>query len=68
VVVDFKIKRDGNIANFRIKQSSGDNRMDDAARNAVAAAAPFSPLPPGKEKTVDIDFTLDYNVHRDKDN
>ena len=66
-VVLFKILRSGALSSVRIDKSSGNNDMDRAALQAVASSAPFCPLPPGKEANVDIQFTLDYNVHTDQD-
>jgi TonB family protein len=62
VVLSFKISRDGGVSSIGVVRSSGNDAMDRAGINAVASAAPFPPLPPGQEKSVDIEFTLDYNV------
>lgn len=41
----FVIKRDGTTENFRIKESSGHDILDEAAQRAIERAAPF-PRPP----------------------
>jgi TonB family protein len=63
VVALFKIAKNGNLLNFKILTSSGDKKTDKAAKKAVEKTAPFTPLPDGfKEKSIDIQFTFDYNV------
>jgi TonB family protein len=64
VVVIFKIHRDGSVEAFRIKQSSGNSEVDAAARKAVEDASPLDPLPPGKDDSVDIQYSFDYNVFK----
>lgn len=63
VVALFKIEKSGKLLETKIKKSSGDTDMDNAAIKAVYDTAPFEPLP--KEftgKSIDIQFTFDYNV------
>jgi TonB family protein len=63
VVVVFKIARDGQLLELRIKASSGIPSSDRAAKSAVELASPFRQLPPEyKGNDVDIEFTFDYNV------
>ncbi len=57
VHVEFKIGRDGNIHDLRIKDSCKDPEYDQAALDAVAASAPFKPIPP--ELTID-EFPVSY--------
>jgi TonB family protein len=63
VVLLFKIAKDGRLLSCRVFKSSGLKNADDAAINAVHAAAPFRSLPPNyKGDNIDIQFTFDYNV------
>lgn len=62
VIVTFTIHKDGEPSNVRIFHSSGDHLSDEAAIRAVEHAAPFRPLPPGSESTIDVQFTFDYNL------
>ena len=63
VVLLFKIAKDGRLLSCRVFKSSGLKNADDAAINAVHAAAPFRALPPNyKGDNIDIQFTFDYNV------
>lgn len=63
VTVLFKVDRQGHISNLKVTPS-GDEELDKSAREAVIAAAPFAKLPAeSKEKSVDIQFTFDYNVY-----
>ena len=61
----FKVNNNGDLLKYNISQSSGDTETDEAAINALKSSAPFKPFPKEfKEKTVDIQFTFDYNVHK----
>lgn len=63
VILLFSIARDGRLLNVSIHKSSGLPAADKAAIDAVKLTAPFRPLPPEfKGKSVDIQFTFDYNV------
>ncbi len=63
VVLLFKIARDGRLLSVRVFKSSGIPSADRAALNAVELTAPFRPLPAEfKGKSIDIQFTFDYNV------
>lgn len=63
VVLLFTIARDGRLLGVSVSKSSGLQSADRAALNAVKLTAPFRPLPPEyREKSVDIQFTFDYNV------
>ncbi|MFQ5657629.1 MAG: TonB family protein [Candidatus Methylomirabilales bacterium] len=46
LVLFFSIDRDGELARLEISQSSGVSILDEAAVEAVKAAAPYSPFPP----------------------
>lgn len=45
LTMDVSIKADGSIQNIRIRKSSGNPALDDAAKNIVKMSAPFAPLP-----------------------
>jgi TonB family protein len=62
IKVSFTVLSDGTLTNLKLVQASADQSANQAALQAVSAAAPFDPLPPGSAPTVDIDFTFDYNV------
>ena len=64
VILLMKIAKDGKLLAASIFQSSGNKAYDDAALAAVYNAQPFKPLPEGfKGWSIDIQFTLDYNVY-----
>lgn len=63
VVIGFVIQRDGRLDDIRVVQSSGYERLDNAARQAVERASPTSPLPasfPSNNRAVQVpvDFVL----------
>lgn len=63
VILAFKVAKDGRLLTCSVLKSSGLKAADDAAIQAVKAAAPFKPLPPEhKGADVDIKFTFDYTV------
>lgn len=67
VVLMFKVNREGKIESHKVLQSSDDKTIDDAAIEALLKSEPFEPLPAGfKGRTVDVQFTFDYNVHKNK--
>ena len=61
VEVSWKIHANGKISNLIIRK--GELRRDEnqAALNAVRAAAPFDPLPKGADKVCSIEYTFDYD-------
>lgn len=66
VKMRFTISQSGKLLKSKIVQSSFDKEVDNAAIHALENSAPFEPLPKEfKGKSVDIEFTFDYNV-RDK--
>lgn len=69
VTVLFKVEKSGNLASCSVFQSSGNKDADKAAVDAISKTAPFRPLPPEYSgKSIDIQFTFDYNVfNRGKD-
>jgi TonB family protein len=64
VELSFSIDRRGTCSNVWVTASSGVPNMDKAALRAIKQSAPFDPLPVGASPTVNIHFTLDYNVRR----
>ena len=63
VILLFKIAKDGRLLSCRIHKSSGMPSADQAALKAVELTAPFRPLPADfRGKSIDIQFTFDYNV------
>lgn len=63
VVVLFTINRDGTLGKSSILKSSGSEDMDNTALETLKNSAPFEPLPENyKGKSVDVQFTFDYNV------
>lgn len=63
VVLLFKIAKDGRLLACSVFKSSGLQSADRAALHAVQLTAPFRPLPAEyKGKSIDIQFTFDYNV------
>lgn len=64
-VVLFSVERDGKIINPKVISSSGIKGYDEAALEAIKASSPARPLPAAyKGPKVDIQFTLDYKVHK----
>lgn len=69
IVVLFKVAKDGKLLALKIYKSSGNIMADRAALKAVETTAPFRPLPEKfKGKSVDIQFTFDYNVFNKRNN
>lgn len=67
VVLIFKIAKNGKLLANKVFKSSGIVEADEAAIKAVNLTAPFKPLPKEfKGKSVDIQFTFDYNVFNKK--
>ena len=63
VVLIFKIAKDGRLVSCKVHKSSGLPAVDKAALEAVELTAPFRPLPSSfSGKSVDIQFTFDYNA------
>lgn len=69
VVLLFKIDKDGKLLAAKVFKTSGNDKADKAALKAVEVTAPFKPLPyEFKGKSIDIQFTFDYNVWQSKVN
>lgn len=62
VVVEFTLTRSGELRSVRLSRTSGLAKNDQAAIDAIRAAAPYAPLPEFADESVDIQFTFDYNV------
>ncbi len=64
VVVEFSVDASGAVSGVQIRQSSGSERLDEAALQAVRDAAPFPPFPDGVARTrwhftLPLSFSLD---------
>ena len=65
VTLLYTINRDGTLKKYRVLKSSGVKELDDAAIEALKRSFPSEPLPEGfGGKSVDVQFTFDYNVHK----
>lgn len=64
IVAMFTIARDGRILNPSIIEGTGVAELDRAALEALHAASPLDPLPPGAPKSVDIKYSFDWHVQR----
>lgn len=64
VVAVFSIMRDGTIKDPTIVDSSGTDKVDDSALEALKAASPLDPLPTGSPSFVQIRYQFDWKVNR----
>ena len=65
VILNYEIKKDGTLGEIKVSTSSGDNKVDEMAIEALKKSAPFEPLPKGfAGDKVDVQFTFDYNVYQ----
>lgn len=63
----FAVAKNGDLLHHKVLNSSGDSQMDNAAIEALLKTAPFEPLPEDYNgKSIDIQFTFDYNVFKNK--
>lgn len=62
VIVGFTIDQKGEVSKVRLAQSSEDATTDEAALQAVYAAAPFAPPPSGVAQGLDVQFEFQYSV------
>ena len=61
----YSLDRKGNVKKCSVLKSSGLKKTDEAAKDALYKSAPFGNLPAEyKGKSVDVQFTFDYNVHK----
>lgn len=63
VVVEFRLGSNGEVLHVRVKESSGSERLDEAALQAVREAASFPPFPEGVNRqswefTLPLSFSL----------
>ncbi|HEY9680840.1 MAG TPA: TonB family protein [Oculatellaceae cyanobacterium] len=65
VVTVFSILRDGTISEPQISQPSGIAAVDQAAMDALKAASPLPPLPPGSPKLIQLRYRFAWRVKRD---
>ncbi|MBF2051779.1 MAG: TonB family protein [Leptolyngbya sp. IPPAS B-1204] len=57
--IQFRVDRQGQLRDLQIVQSSGDTQADQAALEAIRAAAPFAPLPQNAaEEVLIVNFTF----------
>lgn len=57
--IQFRVDRQGRLTELRLLQSSGDTVADQAALQAIRAAAPFAPLPQdASEEALVVNFTF----------
>lgn len=63
VKLRFKVLSNGSVNHLRVIESAGESQCDSAALAAVEKTKPFPPLPKYAPHEVDIEFSLDYNVH-----
>lgn len=64
----FKIKRSGEITDFKLQDSSGDQSLDKAAEAAIKSASPFPQLPSDyKYDTLGVMFSFWYNLKPPRD-
>ncbi len=67
-VASFSIKRNGEVFDLTIKQSSGDAQADEQALAAIRQTAPFEPLPAAyRESRINVQFEFKINVNPDRD-
>ena len=61
--VRYKVKKDGQITNVRIKKSSGNRKMNKAAINTIKSVKKLAPLPKALEdkEFIEIDYDFRYN-------
>lgn len=62
VVVGFTIDDQGQVSKVHLDKSSENATTDEAALQAVQAAAPFPPLPDGVAQGLDVQFEFQYSV------
>jgi len=59
VIINFIIKRDGNLKELSISESSGFNVLDSATYELIKRSAPFPPTPEEMEFTIPITFKIE---------
>jgi TonB family protein len=62
VVVEFAVEKDGSVTGVKLKESSKEDALDEAAGAAITGASPFAPLPAKfRGKSVAMRFLCEYN-------
>jgi TonB family protein len=65
VSVEFNVLKDGQIADMKVATSSGENHLDQAALESIAASAPFNRLPKQyKGLFLTLKFRFTYNPEK----
>lgn len=62
IVLLYEINKNGKVISARIKKSSGNIALDESALQALYSAQPFGKFPDAKLKTINVEFTFDYNM------
>lgn len=60
-MVQFTVDKNGKVSNARVVESSGDERVNQAALDALKQASPFPKLPPTNEQSVEVQFHFDFH-------
>jgi TonB family protein len=61
VTMAFSVSQEGKLANMKVVDSSGDQQLDEAAREAIFLSSPFPTLPAGAPSWVRLRFHFYYN-------
>lgn len=56
--IQFRVNQAGEVFDLHLLEPSGNRLADEAALQAVRAAAPFAPLPPNAEQVLIVNFTF----------
>lgn len=59
----FVIHKSGSISDAKISESSGSEKIDDAAMEAITKSIPFAPLPPGMKTDLEISVSFDEQLY-----
>jgi len=61
-IIEFAIEKDGSATEIKLKQSTQEEMLDNAVREAIEGASPFAPLPPKfRGKHIALRLKCDYN-------
>lgn len=61
--ISYTINKDGTLKEYKILKSSGLQKFDDEAVQALNKSVPFEPLPKSYDKdSIDVQFTFDYKM------
>ena len=68
IVAFFNVNQDGNVSQLQLLKKAESDKANQAALKAIQDSTPFAPLPPSlmtdDKKSIDIEFTFDYNVYQ----